>query len=81
MVAWRSQTEGFSRLAEGKSTAEMARHQIQQQLSDTKQKCVCAGHTAAYETALCNTSRRAGLSWRVLHKLKRRQSLHRALLI
>jgi hypothetical protein len=36
------QTEGFSRLAEGKSSVEMARHQLQQQLSDTKQKCVLA---------------------------------------
>ena len=49
------QTEGFSRLAEGKSTAEMARHQMQQQLSDTKQKCVLARHHIPYQTAFCKS--------------------------
>ena len=33
------QTDGFSRLAEAKSTAEMGKHQLQQQQSDTRQKC------------------------------------------
>ena len=32
------QTDGFSRLAEAKSTAEMGKHQLQQQQSDTRQK-------------------------------------------
>ena len=33
------QTDDFSRLAEAKSTAEMGKHQLQQQQSDTRQKC------------------------------------------
>ena len=54
------QTDGFSRLAEAKSTAEMGKHQLQQQQSDTRQKCVPGPPSFCAERILSNCCGVAG---------------------